>query len=271
MTDVFDFHEGSLPLLVSIPHDGRELAPGQAERMTDVGRALPDTDWHVRELYSFAADLDACVIAANYSRYVVDLNRPSSDKALYANQLATGLCPRKIFAGQDIYLEGESVSAEEQVARIPAFWQPYHDKITGTLSQIREQFGYALLWDAHSIAGEVPALFDGVLPDLNIGTNGGLSCAAKITGAVAAVAEESSYSSVVNGRFCGGYITRNYGAPADGIHAIQLELTQRHYMDEKKLIYDAGRARRLVDTIKRMLRAYQSAAKKQNLKKKGSG
>ena len=262
MSDVFDFREGKSALLVSIPHDGRKLAPGQANRMTAAGRALPDTDWHVRELYSFAADLGASVIAANYSRYVVDLNRPSSDEALYENQLASGLCPHKTFAGKDIYLGGETVNAGEQEARIPRYWQSYHDRISETLDNIRERRGHALLWDAHSIAREVPLLFDGVLPDLNIGTNGSLSCAATITGAVSSAASASPYSSVVNGRFRGGYITRNYGMPDNGIHAMQLELTQHNYMDEKNLSYDAGRAVRLVDTIKNMLQAFEAAAKR---------
>jgi len=260
MTDVFDFHEGSSSLLVSIPHDGSLLAPGQAERMTDAGRALPDTDWHVRELYSFAADIDASVIAANYSRYVVDLNRPSSDEALYENQLATGVCPQRTFSGQNIYLDGESIDREEREARILAYWQPYHDKISLTLDEIRVRHSYALLWDAHSIAREVPSLFDGTLPDLNLGTNSDLSCAADITAAVSDAANASPYSWVANGRFRGGYITRNHGAPSDGIHAMQLELTQYNYMDEKNLSYDAGRAARLIDTIKSLLQAFQDAA-----------
>lgn len=260
MSDVFDFREGSSPLLVSIPHDGRTLLPGQAECMTDAGRALPDTDWHVRELYSFVEDLGASVIAANYSRYVIDLNRPPSDASLYENQLATGLCPRQTFAGQDIYLDGEAVSSREQETRVQAYWQPYHDRIFETLNQLKDQFGYALLWDAHSIAGEVPLLFDGVLPGLNIGTDGGASCATEITAAVAAAAQASPYSSVTNGRFRGGHITRSYGAPEDGVHAMQLELTQQNYMDQKNLSYDAERAVGLVDTIKSMLHAFETSA-----------
>lgn len=261
MSDVFDFREGSSALLVSIPHDGRELAPGQAERMTDAGCAIPDTDWHVRRLYEFAGELGSSVIAANFSRYVVDLNRPSSDDSLYENQLATGLCPHQTFAGHDIYLDGESVKAEEQGVRVDSYWQPYHDKIAATLLQLREQFGYALLWDAHSIPSEVPLLFDGVLPDLNIGTNYDQSCAAEITAAVAGVADASPYSSVTNGRFRGGYITRNYGAPGDAVHAMQLELTQQNYMDEKNLGYDADRASKLAGTIKSMLQAFENAAR----------
>ena len=260
MTQVFDFHAGSSPLLVSIPHDGRKLAPGQAQRMTEAGRALPDTDWHVRELYSFVGELGASVIAADYSRYVVDLNRPSTDESLYEKQVATGLCPRKTFAGEDLYRDGQAVDEHEQRARIVAYWQPYHDAIAEHLRRLRKKFGYALLWDAHSIPARVPLLFEGVLPDLNIGTNGGLSCAAQITAAVAAVAGASTYSSVVNARFRGGNITRSFGAPEDGIHAMQLELTQRNYMDENSLDYDEDRAARLADTIRPMLQAYASAA-----------
>ena len=261
MTEVFDFRKGNIPLLISIPHDGRLLAPGQAGRMSEAGRALPDTDWHVRELYSFVAEVGASVIAANYSRYVVDLNRPASDEALYENRLATGVCPRKTFAEQDIYKGGQSPDGDERTERIHDYWQPYHDKIAATLVELREQFGYALLWDAHSIASRVPSLFEGVLPDLNIGTNDGRSCAPHIATAVSSVAEASSYSAVTNGRFRGGYITRHYGMPGEGIHALQLELARHNYMNEKKLSYDAGRAVRLVETIKKMLQALLQAAK----------
>jgi N-formylglutamate amidohydrolase len=257
---VFDFRKGSIPLLVSVPHDGRQLAPGQEERMTEVARALPDTDWHVRELYSFAADLGASIIAANYSRYVVDLNRPASDEPLYENQVATGVCPRMTFAGQDIYLDGDSPDDKEVQKRIEQYWKPYHEKISDTLDDLRKRFGYALLWDAHSIASRVPSLFDGLLPDLNIGTDTGQSCAPHVRGAVTSVAESSPYSSVTDGRFRGGYITRNYGAPEKGIHAVQLELAQCNYMDEKNLGYDAGRAVRLVETITSMLQAFMDAA-----------
>jgi N-formylglutamate amidohydrolase len=260
MTDVFDFHQGSSPLVVSIPHDGRLLAPGQADRMTEAGRALPDTDWHVRELYSFLADLGASVIAANYSRYVVDLNRPSTDEALYENQVATGVCPRRTFANREIYLEGEAPDENEQEARIDAYWQPYHERITETLDRIKDRFGYVLLWDAHSIPREVPLLFEGALPDLNIGTNDGRSCAPQLETAVAAAADTSPFSSVANGRFRGGYITRHYGKPENGIHAMQLELSQHNYMDEKNLSYDAARAVILVDTIKNMLQVFMAAA-----------
>ena len=228
--------------------------------MTDAGRALPDTDWHVRQLYEFAEGLGATVIAARYSRYVVDLNRASTDESLYDGQVATGLCPQKTFDGDAIYRDGEGVTAEEQQARVTDYWQPYHDRIAELLAGARERFGYALLWDAHSIPSEVPRLFDGRLPALNIGTNDGRSCAGSITRAVTGIASGSGYSTVVDGRFRGGHITRHFGAPQDNVHAIQLELSQRNYMDEIELGYDAERAARLAVTIEAMLRAFLSAA-----------
>jgi N-formylglutamate amidohydrolase len=263
MTEIYSFHEGDTPLLVSIPHDGRLLAPGQAQRMTDDAMQLPDTDWHVRTLYAFAEDMGATVIAANFSRYVVDLNRPATDAALYAGQVSTGLCPAKSFAGRDIYKPGETVSAAEQQERVAAYWRPYHDRIRESLAAIRKHHGYALLWDAHSIASEVPLLFPGVLPDLSIGTDDDRSCSPAIAGEIMLVANASGYSAVQNGRFRGGHITRNYGAPHDHVHAVQLELSQRNYMNEKNMRYDAGRAQRLGEVIGNMLHAFLAAAQRQ--------
>ena len=262
MTDIFSFCEGSVPLLVSIPHDGRQLAPGQAERMTATGLSLPDTDWHVRELYGFAADLGAHVIAADYSRYVVDLNRPADDSALYAGQLSTGLCPRATLAGDEIYQQMEPVTDKEVALRVQESWQPYHAHMAATLSDIRQRHGFALLWDAHSITSEVPALFGGVLPGFNLGTNKGASCAAEIIESVFLHAQDSAAGAVLDGRFFGGYITRHYGAPRENIHAIQLELAQRTYMDEKSLRYDAGRAAQTGETIRQMLLEFLEAAEK---------
>ena len=260
MSGVFDFTAGDSPLVVSIPHDGRLLAPGMADRMTGAGRELPDTDWHVGRLYAVAAGLGATIIAARFSRYVVDLNRPADDSALYEGQLSTGLCPSRTFDGQAIYADGSSISADEQAERILDYWQPYHERLAAALDEHRGRHGFVVLWDAHSIAGEVPSLFDGTLPDLNIGTNGGASCDADCADAVGAAAAESGYSWVVDGRFRGGYITRHYGAPGEGVHAIQLELAQRTYMDEQSREYDEGRAPILQAVIRRLLESALRAA-----------
>ncbi|MEX2496916.1 MAG: N-formylglutamate deformylase [Woeseia sp.] len=261
MTVTFSRHQGTSPLLISIPHDGRRLPPRIAARMTEEGQAIPDTDWHVRKLYNFARLAGATVIEAKYSRYVVDLNRsPDEDAPLYDDRPSTGLCPLRTFAGQDIYKAGETVSDRQRARRVERYWRPYHAELVRTLEQLKEQFGYALLWDAHSIRGTVPLLFEGDLPDLNIGSNNGRSCPKAVEDAVARIAAAAPFSAVVNGPFRGGFITRHYGDPANRIFALQLELAQRSYMDEKTLRFDPKRAATLSSTLSEMLAAFQDSA-----------
>lgn len=259
MMDCFSYDAGTRPLLVSVPHDGRQLPCDIASGMTEAGRAIPDTDWHVGRLYDFARDLGAHVIRAEYSRYVVDLNRPADDSHLYAGRYGSGLCPTQTFAGEDIYQRGSAIDMDE---RVSGYWLPYHDKLAALLEQIRGEHGHVLLWDAHSIPSSVPRLFDGVLPVLNLGTWDQRSCAAAIAAAVMSVATASPYDAVLNGRFVGGYITRHYGRPGDGVHAIQLELAQRSYMDEATLEYDPDKASQLQNTLSAMLRACLVAAER---------
>lgn len=257
MSQIFTYHEGTTPLLVSVPHDGWQIPMEIVQHMSDAGRAIPDTDWHVSELYDFVKASGASMITANFSRYVVDLNRPADDAALYENLGTPGLVPLQTFAGADIYLDPIDIDTE---ARVATYWQPYHDQLAAALAQLREQHGYALLWDAHSIPSTVPSLFDGELPVLNIGTFDGQSCGQALSDAVMAVAEASDYDAVLNGRFKGGFITRHYGDPAAGIHALQLELAQRAYMHETSLEIDKEKASQLRATLSDMLDAYQQAA-----------
>lgn len=257
MTDVFDYVAGTTPLIVSIPHDGRQIPKTQLSDMTEAGAAIPDTDWHVRQLYDFASSIGASVLSANYSRYVVDLNRSAQDENLYPGQTVTGLCPRQTFRGEDIYLHDKQPDTAATDDRIIHYWRPYHDKLQELVHNTHKRFGVALLWDAHSIPSQVPRLFDGILPDLNFGTNDGLSCAADIVENLVSTAERNSdYSVVYNGRFKGGYITRNYGRPADGVHAVQLELTQSNYMNETTLAYDLTDAARLKALLQQILVAF---------------
>jgi N-formylglutamate deformylase len=260
MTITFQRKQGTSPLLISIPHAGRRIPPRIADRMTEAALKLVDTDWYVRRLYDFASLAGATVVAATYSRYLIDLNRPPDDEPLYEGQLSTGLCPLKTFAGEPIYQEGREVGREGKRRRIERYWRPYHAELESSLEQLRSQFGYALLWDAHSIRSAVPSLFEGELPDLNIGTNGGKSCPMEVQDAVAEVAANSPYTSVVNGRFTGGFIIRHYGDPARNVFAMQLELAQRTYMNEKTLRYDGRRASELGSTLSGMLAAFQSSA-----------
>ena len=258
--EVCTWQPGDSPLLISIPHDGREIPQAIAARMTEAGRAMPDTDWHVRRLYAFAAETGASVLAANYSRYVVDLNRSPSDDALYPGQVSTGLCPRQTFAGETIYADGESVDVADVQRRVATYWRPYHDRLETELARIKAEHGFALLWDAHSIRGEVPRLFEGRLPELNFGTNGGESCPDEILRPVLEAAARLRYSWVANQRFKGGYITRRYGRPRNAVYALQLEIAQRCYMDEASLGYDETRAGELAEAIKGLMTVFRYAA-----------
>ncbi|MDH3232477.1 MAG: N-formylglutamate deformylase [Alphaproteobacteria bacterium] len=230
---VFDFTSGDVPVLISIPHDGREILEPVAARMTEIGRANIDADWHVRALYDFAQELGASVLAARMSRYVVDLNRDPMDTALYPGAVNTGIVPHLSFDGEPLYVPGAEPGESVHAERIKRYWQPYHDKITETLDALTARFGGAVLYDAHSIRSEVPRLFDGTLPDFNLGTSGGASASKELETKVHdALAAAPGYTTVLNGRFKGGYITRTYGRPADNRHAVQLELSQRTFMDE---------------------------------------
>jgi N-formylglutamate deformylase len=228
----FRFRAGTVPLVVSMPHVGTQVPQDLADRFTPEARLLPDTDWHVDRLYDFLDAIGASVIVATLSRYVIDLNRPPDDADLYPGQDTTRLLPIDTFASVPIYRPGAEPAPEETPQRLARFWRPYHDRLAWELTRLRETYGYALLWDAHSIASSVPRLFAGRLPDLNLGTGNGTSCDPRLTDRLLASALASGYSAVLNGRFKGGYITRRYGRPRESIHAVQLELGQRTYMDE---------------------------------------
>lgn len=260
MSEVFALHRGEAPLLVSLPHDGTAVPEALAARMTPEARAVPDTDWFVSRLYAFARGLGASVLVPRYSRYVVDLNRPPDDVSLYPGQNTTGLCPAVRFDGQPVYLPGQAPGSDEVQARVESYWRPYHDALAEELARLGQRHGRVLLWEGHSIRGTVPFLFEGRLPDLNLGTAAGASCApARQARLEAVLAAQSDYSWVANGRFKGGYITRHYGQPAQGIDAVQLELAQSTYMDEDAVRYDEARARKLQVVLDALLRAARDA------------
>ena len=254
--DVCTLHRGTAPLLVSLPHDGIALPEDIAARVTPEARGVPDTDWFVSRLYDFARGLGASILVPNYSRYVVDLNRPPDDVSLYPGQNTTGLCPAVRFSGDPVYLPGQSPSPDEVAARVERYWRPYHDTLKDELARLRAAHGRVLLWEGHSIRGTVPFLFEGRLPDLNVGTAAGASCTPALQARLEAVlSSQPDYSWVVNGRFKGGYITRHYGRPAEGVEAVQLELAQRTYMDESTGRYDRPLAEKLQSLLKVLLRA----------------
>jgi N-formylglutamate deformylase len=254
MDNIHSLHRGTAPLLVSVPHDGTAVPPDIAARMTPAARGVPDTDWHVARLYDFARELGASLIVPRHSRYVIDLNRPPDDVSLYPGQNTTGLCPTVQFSGAPVYLDGQEPDADEIAARTRTYWQPYHDALRAELARIRSEHGRAVLWEGHSIRHAVPFLFDGRLPDFNLGTAAGASCSPVLQQQLVAVLEaQADHDFVVNGRFKGGYITRHYGDPANRIDAIQLELTQVNYMDEATFEYLPERAQPTQAVIRRLL------------------
>ena len=253
--DICTLHRGSAPLLVSLPHDGSAIPEALAARMTPEARRAPDTDWRVSRLYAFARELGASILVPRHSRYVIDLNRGEADTSLYPGQNTTGLVPLVRFTGEPVYLPGCEPDAAEVAVHIETYWRPYHAALREELDRIRALHGRVVLWEGHSIkGGGLPFLFDGRLPDLNLGTANGASCSpvlqARIEGELAA---QTDYDWVANGRFKGGHITRHYADPGNRIHAVQLELSQRTYMDEDSLRYDEARAMRLQALLRRLL------------------
>ncbi|WP_200626423.1 N-formylglutamate deformylase [Pseudomonas sp. LAM2023] len=256
MDKVLSFHQGHLPLLISMPHAGLRLSDAVRDGLVEPARSLPDTDWHIPRLYDFARELGASVVAAEYSRFVIDLNRPDDDKPLYAGA-TTGLYPATLFEGEPLFQPGMQPTGEERAAYLEQIWRPYHSTLRRELHRLRAQFGYALLWDAHSIRSLIPHLFDGKLPDFNLGTFNGASCDAELAERLQAVcAQAQGYSHVLNGRFKGGHITRHYGDPANHVHAVQLELAQSTYMEETEpFTYREDLARPTQQVLRGLLQA----------------
>lgn len=252
---------GDAPLVVSIPHTGTELA-GLQERLASPWIGRRDTDWHIERLYDFAAGLGATIIRTSISRTVIDVNRDPSGASLYPGQATTGLCPVESFDGHPLYRSGEEPSVEEIAERRSRWFDPYHMAVRTELERLRNKHDRVVLYDCHSIRSVIPRLFDGELPVFNLGANGGASADPALQEAVTDILAGSGESYVVNGRFKGGWITRHYGRPSDGIHALQMELACRGYLrepvgpvgpDNWPVPYDADFAAPMRDTLKTIL------------------
>jgi N-formylglutamate deformylase len=258
----YTLQRGIAPLLVSMPHIGTEIPSELAHIYQPRALAVEDTDWHLAQLYDFLPSIGASVLQPRYSRYVIDLNRPPDDSPMYPGASNTELCPTRFFTGDPLYQPGSEPDSVERIRRRVTYWQPYHDALAAELERLRVQHGYALLWDAHSIRSQIPWLFEGCLPALNIGTASGASADARICDAVMQeCAKQPGVSSVLNGRFKGGYITRHYGQPAKQVHAIQLEMCQKLYMQEEApFAYDMVLAKTIQPLLKKMLKSALHAA-----------
>jgi N-formylglutamate deformylase len=263
MTEWLRVQRGDAPLIVSIPHAGSELVPALEARLLSPWLARKDADWWVDRLYAFAQPLGATLLGTALSRSVIDVNRDPEGRSLYPGQATTELCPTTTFDGEPLYRPGMAPDAAEILERRTTWYAPYHTALASEITRLRARHPRIVLYDAHSIRSRIPRLFAGELPHFNVGTNSGASCAQALADDVAAACAQSGDRVVVNGRFKGGHITRHYGQPAEGVHAIQLELACRTYLDEPSVItpeswpaaFADERAARARDILESVLKA----------------
>ena len=226
-----DVIHGDGPIILGQPHGGTIVPADIAMRLNDTGQALADTDWHIARLYDGLCP-NATVIKANFHRYVVDANRGPDDASLYPGQNTTGLVPLTDFDGLPIWRDGMEPTEADVAMRLADWHRPYHAALELEIERAKARHGFAILFDCHSIRSRIPFLFDGTLPDFNIGTNQGVTCNTRIERAATKACAEFPFTHVLNGRFKGGWTTRHYGQPRNGVHAIQMEIAQVRYMDE---------------------------------------
>lgn len=253
---IYSLQRGSTPLLISLPHAGRFIPPALQAAFEPRALQVEDTDWFVDQLYDFARDMGAGMLIPRHSRYVIDLNRPSDNRPMYAGANNTELCPTRFFTGEPLYRAGRAPTPEQIAERVSIYWQPYHDALAAELSRLKGLHGHAVLFDAHSIKSQLPWLFEGTLPDLNLGTADGAACAPPLRAALAGLLQsQQRFSVAVDGRFKGGHITRHYGRPHDGIHAVQLEQCWSSYMTEQPpFTWDAAHAAQVQPLLHDMVR-----------------
>jgi len=264
MTDWLQIQRGEAPLIVALPHTGTEIPADIARALRDPWLAQKDTDWHVEKLYQFAAGLGATIVRTTVSRSVIDVNRDPSGASLYPGQATTDLCPLTSFDGEPLYERGEEPNPAEITRRREAYFEPYHLALEQQIELLKQRHGSIVLYDAHAIRSVIPRLFDGVLPDLNLGTDNGRTCDCQLQKALESICGRSEFSMVSNGRFRGGWTTRHYGAPGSGIHAVQMELACRCFLDEPTDVLARGnwpppfnpqRATRLIPLLEELLKA----------------
>jgi N-formylglutamate deformylase len=250
---IVTLHRGTAPLLVSVPHAGTAIPDDVAAQLVPRALAVEDADRHLDRLYAFVTDLGASLLLPRVARYVVDLNRPPGNAPMYPGRNNTELCPTRFFSGEPLCRDGKAPDAAEVARRVAAYWRPYHVALASELVRLQGLHGHVVLLDGHSIAAELPWLFEGRLPDLNLGTADGASCAPALRERLAGVlAAHTAHSHVVDGRFKGGYITRHYGRPVDGVHAVQMEMVFDCYLTPAG-DYDAARAAAVLPVLRALV------------------
>jgi len=270
---VAEIRKGTSPVILAFPHTGTEIAPAILDRLNERGRELADTDWHVERLYDGLLP-QATTVRATFHRYVIDANRDPAGASLYPGQNTTGLVPATDFDGLPIWRPGEEPTAADTTWRLETFFAPYHAALAAEIVRVKALHGIAVVYDCHSIRSRIPFLFTGRLPDFNVGTNDGRTCAPELERAVVGVAAAAAgYDHVLNGRFKGGWTTRHYGQPGAGVHAVQMELAQATHLraEAAPFAYDEDRAGRLRVHLRAILERLEAIAVQiQSRKQEGS-
>lgn len=261
MMQAVEVHHGEGPIVLGFPHAGTWLPTGVWAELNETGRALTDTDWHVDRLYAGLLP-DATTVRATFHRYLIDANRDPAGASLYPGRNTTELVPTTDFDGSAIW--NKVPSDNEIEMRRERYHSIYHAALENEMRRVRDRHGIVILFDCHSIRSTIPFLFDGLLPDFNIGTNDGVTCAPGIQQATNDICTSASdYTCAMNGRFKGGWTTRRYGRPPEGFHAIQMELAQSTYLksEESPFEYDDVRAGRLRPILSDILHSLKDRAK----------
>lgn len=259
---VFEVTRGNSPVILGFPHTGTDVPHAIWSRLNGNGRKLADTDWHIHRLYDGLL-ADVTTVRATFHRYVIDANRDPAGASLYPGQNTTGLVPETDFDGLPIWKEGEGPAEADSAARLAEFHAPYHAALAAEIARVKALHGFVVLYDCHSIRPHIPFLFEGRLPDFNIGTDGGRTCAPEIEAiAVDVAAGAEGYTAILNGRFKGGWTTRHYGRPEEGVHAIQMELAQSTHLqaEEPPFAYDAVKAEKLRTHLRAILTRIEAFA-----------
>lgn len=266
MSNSYTLIKGSVPLLISMPHNGEAIPKDIAEVMTEKGHEVADTDWYMDRLYAFAQKLGAYILVPKFNRYVIDLNRDPDGVDLYPGANNTELCPTTAFDLSPLYKNDCQPTPEQISERVELYWQPYHQALASTMQEIKAQFGQAILLEAHSIRSQVPRFFQGQLPDFNFGNADGKSCSPELISTIAGL-DYAPYTMVCNGRFKGGYITRAFGKPEINYHAIQLELSQFTYMNEQAMTYNETLAVQVQPKLETLVKTLIAFATTENANK----
>ncbi len=251
--------QGDSPVILGLPHTGTWVPEAVLGRLNARGRELADTDWHIERLYDGLLP-GVTTVRAMFHRYVIDANRGPENDSLYPGQNTTGLVPLTDFDGAPIW--DDAPDADEVAHRLAQYHAPYHAALAAEIARVKARHGVVILYDCHSIRSHIPFLFEGILPDFNIGTNNGTTCAPEVEALVRDVCAGTGRTMVVNGRFKGGWTTRHYGAPGQGVHAIQMELAQASHLttEAAPFAYDQVKAAAMREPLGKIVRGLADLA-----------